>query len=327
MAHRRMISQEIVDTDAFAELPLSTRYLYYELIIRADDDGFVGAPMRIVRMVGCAKTDLEELIDGGYVIKFESGIIVIRDWKVHNTVRKDIYQKTRYQNEFDMLYESDKRYYLKRECDVTKNVTQDVTCNGSLSKDKKGKVREVKDNLFTSLTLKGEESHTPHADAGGVLPPFTFTECQECAAKGKVNLTDDGIQAFYSRMEKDGWKIKGTPIINLLLAMRGFAKNYGKHQKTPTESKSESKPVSQQKKKCSKRNDKDKMEESIYEVARYYISEQLFSENEGGHHCLIQDYCPKEEFTEEQLEYMHSEWYVYPKLEKYVKTDKYLEED
>ena len=200
------------------------------MLIRADDDGFLGAPMRVVRMVGCTETDLNELVNNGYVIKFETGIIVIRDWKVHNSVRKDIYQKTRYQNEFNMLCEIEKRYYLKNDCNVTCDVTGNVTCDVTLNKDKKDKVREVKDSLFTSLTLKEGETLPPSADAGGAST-FTLTDCEECAKKNKVNLSEDGITAFYDRMERDGWKIKDSPVTNLLLAMRGFAKNHKRYQK------------------------------------------------------------------------------------------------
>lgn len=108
------------------------------------------------------------------------------------------------------------------------NVTK---CN---SKDKsKNKVREEKEldnTLFNSLTLKEGDTLPPSAGAGGASP-FTLTDCQECADEGKVNLSEDGIVAFYNRMEKDGWKIKGNPVENLLKAMRGFAKNHKRYQK------------------------------------------------------------------------------------------------
>ena len=108
----------------------------------------------------------------------------------------------------------------------------DVT-GGDDNKENKNKVREekeLKNTLFTSLTLKEGETLPPSAGAGGAST-FTFIDCQECAEKGKVNLSDDGIKAFYDRMEKDGWKIKGSPVTNLLLAMRGFAKNHKQYQK------------------------------------------------------------------------------------------------
>lgn len=148
MAHRRMISLEVVDTDKFACMTLPARYLYFELLVRADDDGFVGAPTRVVRMVGCSSEELEELVDNGYVIKFESGIIVICDWRLQNTVRKDMYKETLYQTEFQMLNCSPKgRYYLKKD-NVTCDVTYNVTCGGALGKYSIGKDSIDKDSII-----------------------------------------------------------------------------------------------------------------------------------------------------------------------------------
>ena len=73
---------------------------------------------------------------------------------------------------------------------------------------------------FTS-SLKGGRTLPPSANAGGASP-FTLIDCQECADEGKVNLSEDGIRAFYDRMQKEEWKIRGAPVENLLLAMRGF---------------------------------------------------------------------------------------------------------
>ena len=103
--------------------------------------------------------------------------------------------------------------------------------DGDTYKDK-NKVREEKEldnTLFNSLTLKEGNAVSPTADAGDTHP--SLIDCQECADEGKVNLSEDGIVAFYERMEKDGWKIKGQPVENLLKAMRGFAKNHKRYQK------------------------------------------------------------------------------------------------
>lgn len=102
-------------------------------------------------------------------------------------------------------------------------------------KDKE-KEKEMENIPFTyPYPLKEGDTPSPSADAGEAST-FTLTECKECAAKGKVNLTEDGIQAFYDRMEKDSWKIKGTRVENLLKAMRGFAKNHKQYQKQEAES-------------------------------------------------------------------------------------------
>ncbi|WP_251386654.1 phage replisome organizer N-terminal domain-containing protein [Mediterraneibacter agrestimuris] len=142
------------------------------------------------------------------------------------------------------------RKMLQCNSEVTEYNGNVTKCN---SKDKsKNKVREEKElenTLFNSLTLKEGDTLPPSADAGGASP-FTLIDCQECADEGKVNLSEDGIQAFYNRMEKDGWKIKGEPVTNLLLAMRGFAKNHKRYQKQ----KSESAESTQQRQKTQKKS-------------------------------------------------------------------------
>lgn len=96
MANKRMFSLNIIDTDKFLEMPLSSRYLYYELGMRGDDDGFVGNPRKILRITGCRDDDLRKLAEMGYVKIFESGVLVITHWKVNNNIRSDRYQPTMY---------------------------------------------------------------------------------------------------------------------------------------------------------------------------------------------------------------------------------------
>lgn len=189
----------------------------------------------------------------------------------------------------------------------------------------KNKVREEKEldnTLFNSLTLKEGNASPPSADAGGAHP--SLTECQECADEGKVNLSEDGIVAFYNRMEKDGWRIKGKPVENLLKAMRGFAKNHKRYQKEEPQPEPKSYIFEQEEEE--EIGWQDRIEHSIYQVARKYISKKLFDENIGGHHVLIGNYCPKESFTEEQLEYMQEYWCIWPKTKNFVKVDPNMEE-
>ena len=89
MASRRMISLSVIDTDRFIDLPASTRLLYYDLSMRADDDGFVSSPNKIARMVGCSIEDLDKLIENEYLIRFESGVVAIKHWKISNRLKKD----------------------------------------------------------------------------------------------------------------------------------------------------------------------------------------------------------------------------------------------
>lgn len=103
MAEKRMFTMKIIDSDAFLDMPLSTQALYFHLNMRADDDGFVNNPKKIQRMLGCAEDDLKLLVAKRFVIGFEKGVIVIKHWRMHNTLRKDRYNPTQYQEELKML--------------------------------------------------------------------------------------------------------------------------------------------------------------------------------------------------------------------------------
>jgi hypothetical protein len=105
-----MFSLKIVDTDLFLDMPMTTRLLYYDLNMRADDDGFVASPKKIQKMVGCSDDDLKLLIAKNFIIPFESGICVIKHWRVHNYIRNDRYAKTIYNEEKQQLVENNNVY-------------------------------------------------------------------------------------------------------------------------------------------------------------------------------------------------------------------------
>lgn len=99
MANRRMFSRDVVETDRFLGMPLTSQALYFHLGMEADDDGFVPSPRKVQRAVGCTEGDLKHLASCGYIIPFESGVIVIAHWKQSNYVQSDRYKKTLYQEE------------------------------------------------------------------------------------------------------------------------------------------------------------------------------------------------------------------------------------
>ena len=103
MAKRRMFSLDIVNTDEFMDLPCSAQALYFHLGMRADDDGFIPNPKRVFQNIGAKASDLKKLAEKDYVVLFDSGVCMIRDWKTNNFVRKDRYTPTRYQREKDSL--------------------------------------------------------------------------------------------------------------------------------------------------------------------------------------------------------------------------------
>lgn len=103
MAQRRMFSLKVIDTDNFLDMPQTTQLLYYNLAMRADDDGFVANPRRIIKMTSGNPDDLKVLIGKRYIIPFEKGICVIRHWRIHNYIRKERHTPTEYVEEISQL--------------------------------------------------------------------------------------------------------------------------------------------------------------------------------------------------------------------------------
>lgn len=103
MADRRMFSKSIIDSDLFLDMPQSAQCLYFHLGMRADDDGFVNSPKKIQRIIGASNDDFKLLIAKQFVIPFESGIVVIKHWRIHNYIQKDRYKPTIHQNEKNTL--------------------------------------------------------------------------------------------------------------------------------------------------------------------------------------------------------------------------------
>ncbi len=114
MAEKRMFTQKIIDSDAFLDMPLSTQALYFHLNMRADDDGFINNPKRIQRTIGASEDDLKLLIAKRFVICFENGVIVIKHWRMHNTLRKDRYNPTQYQEQLATLDIKDNNAYTEK---------------------------------------------------------------------------------------------------------------------------------------------------------------------------------------------------------------------
>ena len=111
MAERRMFAKTIIDSDAFLDMPLSAQALYFHLSMRADDDGFINNPKKIQRMICAPDDDLKLLVAKGFIIPFESGIVVIKHWRIHNYIRNDRYKPTVYKEEKSQLKEKENGSY------------------------------------------------------------------------------------------------------------------------------------------------------------------------------------------------------------------------
>ena len=114
MAERRMFTRSVVDSDAFLEMPLSAQALYFHLNMRADDDGFVNNAKSITNYVSATPDDLSILIAKRFVICFNSGVIVIKHWKIHNTLKSDRYHPTDFQEELAKICVKPNKAYAER---------------------------------------------------------------------------------------------------------------------------------------------------------------------------------------------------------------------
>lgn len=146
MAERRMFAKTIVTSDAFLDMPLSARCLYFTLGMFADDDGFVNNPKSIMRQVGACTDDLNLLLLKRFILAFDSGVIVIKHWKIHNYIAKDRYKETKYIEEKSTLMLDDKGAYTECIQPVYKLETQE-----RIGEDRKGK-----DNSFIHSACEEE---------------------------------------------------------------------------------------------------------------------------------------------------------------------------
>lgn len=146
---------KIIDSDAFTDMPQSSQLLYFHLGMRADDDGFVSSPKKIIRMVGSADDDYKILIAKRFIIPFESGVCVIKHWRIHNYIQNDRYKETVYLDEKKSLILKDNGSYTECIQDVSKLDTQ-------------VKLNQVKSNQI-KLELEREAKASPQLEINSSL--------------------------------------------------------------------------------------------------------------------------------------------------------------
>ena len=201
-----MFAKSIVLTDAFLDMPMSARCLYFTLGMLADDDGFVGSPKSIMRQCGASQDDLAVLLSKRFVLGFDSGVIVIKHWRINNYLQNDRHKPTTYQEELASLMIDQKGSYTERdkklpeqciqmlstpytECiqDVYQMDTDGIqsvsTDKNSIDKNSIDKKREEKTRRFTPPSLEEVKEY-----------------CQE--RQNSVNP-----QAFIDFYKSKGWKI------------------------------------------------------------------------------------------------------------------------
>ena len=146
MAERRMFAKTIIDSDAFLEMPISARLLYYDLAMRADDDGFINSPRKIMKFVGATNDDMNILIARKFIIPFDNGVVVIKHWRIHNYIRKDTYNETSYKEQKALLELDENKAY---------RLSNDLSVDGSLTQVSIGK--DSIDNILCSNSLNEQE--------------------------------------------------------------------------------------------------------------------------------------------------------------------------
>lgn len=141
MAERRMFAKTIIDSDAFIDMPLSAQCLYFHLSMRADDEGFINNPKKIMRMIGASEDDFKLLIAKSFLIIFESGVVVIKHWKIHNYIRNDRLKDTMYQEEKSLLNMKENGAYTLCLSNVS-HLDDKMDTQYRIGKDRIGKVNE-----------------------------------------------------------------------------------------------------------------------------------------------------------------------------------------
>ena len=207
MAERRMIAKSIIKSDQFLDMPATTQCLYFHLLLEADDDGFINAPKSIMRVIGAKDDDMRVLQAKGYIIPFESGVIVIKHWRLHNSLRKDRYNPNpQLENERKQLVVADNKEY-QLATNWQPNGNQLATSGISLvatGKDRLGKDRLGKNTYSPSLPSVAEDivSHL-NSVTGSSYRSTTSKTRKLIAARLAEGFTADDFKAVISKKAKE----------------------------------------------------------------------------------------------------------------------------
>lgn len=229
MAERRMFAKSIIDSDLFLDMPATTQLLYFHLGMRADDDGFIANPKSIMRAVACSNDDMFLLIEKGFVIKFDSGVIVIRHWKISNYIQKDRYKPTN-QPEIEQLELVKGKYNLKPVSTLDSECIQGVS--NADTQDRLGKDRIGKDRLDSFFLARCENLSTSQQSSNKPM-------LKEVETYAKAENIQTDVQRFYSYYEEHGWKDKkGRDVVSRWKAtLKRWGEQEGKYpEKNPNDS-------------------------------------------------------------------------------------------
>ena len=221
-----MMAKSIIETDMFLDMPTSCQCLYFHLLLRADDDGFISNPKSIVRTLSASADDLKLLIAKQYLISFESGVVVIKDWKIHNYIRNDRYKASNVPERELLNIRKDKAYTLKENdgvpmIDYGIPADNQMDTNGiptvSIGKDRLGKDRLGKDRL----DIEGE-CEKPHSPKRKTFTKPTIDEIQDYCIERNNNVN---AEQFYDHYESNGWKVGKNSMKDWKAAVRTWERS------------------------------------------------------------------------------------------------------
>lgn len=212
MAERRMFAKTIIDSDAFLDMPLSTQALYFHLAMRADDEGFVNNPKKIQRMIGASDDDCRILASKRFILTFQSGIIVIKHWKIHNYIQSDRFKETVYLEEKTMLALDDNKAYTERIQDVSTLDTQYSIGKNSIVKE--------------SIEDKGEQVAT------SPVKRFVKPTLEEVTAYCEERKNGISAQQFMDFYESKGWKVGNQPMKDWKASVRTWEQRHKDENKS-----------------------------------------------------------------------------------------------
>lgn len=228
MAERRMMSKSIIKSDTFLDMPATTQNLYFHMLLDADDDGFINAPKSIMRMIGAKDDDMKVLAAKQFVIPFESGVVVIKDWKIHNYIQNDRYKPSTLPERDLLNIQKDKTYTLKD--DVS---SMDTKCiqTVSIGKDRLGKDRIGKVSIDTLCHVSHDDVDKSHYEiieylnlkTGSKFKPTTKPYIQAIRSRLKEGYTVDDFKTVIDKKCRE-WK--GTKLEKYLTPKTLFAPSH-----------------------------------------------------------------------------------------------------
>lgn len=219
MAEKRMFAKTIIDSDAFLDMSLSTQALYFHLSMRADDDGFINNPRKIQRMIGAGDDELKMLIAKKFIIPFESGVCVIKHWRIHNYIQKDRYKETVYKDEKAHLMLKENKSYKYVDTPCIQNVSSSET-QIRLDKTREDKNRleenrlEIEENTDICRQLSSTWTNNGYGTLNKTLLDKLLTDVEIYSLEWLIKAIEIGNQRSkrtYSYLKGilENWKTEG----------------------------------------------------------------------------------------------------------------------